>query len=224
MSAGHAEPIDGERLYAAVLGDFVGSRRAGDRQALQRRLLDAFARVAASTAPVQPFAFTIGDEFQAIFDSIPRALRGILELRFELAEVGQVRFGLGWGAIPVSDRAAAPFGQDGPGWWAARNALDAVAASEKRRRRPTETRLGFEAALPLAESRWIQGLTVALDTIVSTMDERDQAIALGLLRGATQSEIAEGFDVTQSAIAQRSVRNGPYAVVEILKLLDEEPA
>jgi hypothetical protein len=40
------------------------------------------------------------------------------------------------------------------------------------------------------------------------------------MRGATQSEIAEGFDVTQSAIAQRSVRNGPYAVIEILRRLD----
>ena len=208
----------------AVLGDFVGSRRAGDRQALQRRLLHAFARVAASTAPVQPFAFTIGDEFQAIFDSIPRALRGILELRFELAEVGQVRFGLGWGAIPVSDRAAAPFGQDGPGWWAARNALDAVAAAEKRRRRPTETRLGFEAALPLAEPRWIHALSVALDAIVSRWTRRPGASHSACCAAPPKAELGEGFDVTQSAIAQRSVRNGPYSLRAALRLLDEAPA
>lgn len=115
----------------AALGDLVGSRRARDRAALQRRLEAALAAVNERVPALEPLTPTIGDEFQARYAGVAAALRASLLVRLHLLPEVDVRFGLGWGHLVVHDPQRAPLGQEGPAWWAARDALDAVAAAAR---------------------------------------------------------------------------------------------
>jgi hypothetical protein len=208
-----------ERAYAAVIGDLVASRRVADRAALQERLETVLREASRSTAAVQAFAPTLGDEFQGVFASLPLALRAALEVRFALGGGVEIRFGIGWGRIPVSRRRRSPFAQDGPAWWAARAALDRVREAEKGIRRPSGWRMGFAAESELPEGPYLEALTIALDALIFRFRDADRTIALGLLRGEPQKSIARRLRVTPSAVAQRASAKGLHSIRELLEVL-----
>lgn len=110
----------------AVLGDLVASREAPDRAALQRALEDALGTVDAQLPAPQPLTPTVGDEFQGLFADLDAALAATLWARLLLLPRSDVRFGLGVGELVSHDVGRAPYAQDGPAWWAAREALEHV--------------------------------------------------------------------------------------------------
>ena len=111
---------------ATLIGDVVGSRSVADRAGVHRLMNQALRDVA--TAAVDPPAFTVGDEFQGAFSSVGLAIDAALSLRLAVAPQIDVRFGLGWGGVAkLLDEAAGI--QDGPGWWAAREAIEWTATA-----------------------------------------------------------------------------------------------
>ena len=116
------------RPAAVVIGDLVGSRGAPDRRALHETLLTALADVSEATAPLDPFAVTAGDEFQASYPRLGAALDAVLRLRVALLPEVDTRFGIGWGPVTRLDERT----QDGPAWWAARSAVEWVHEAEER--------------------------------------------------------------------------------------------
>ena len=80
-------------------------------------------------AAVDPPAFTVGDEFQGAFTSVGLAIDAALSLRLAVAPEIDVRFGIGWGEVTMLDEAAGI--QDGPGWWAAREAIEWTATAQR---------------------------------------------------------------------------------------------
>ena len=115
---------------ATLIGDVVRSRD-GRRPLRAARPAHRGARGRRTTAlrPVVPLRITVGDEFQGCFATVGEAVHASLWLRLHLAPA-QLRHGIGWGAVAVL--ADEPRVEDGPGWWAAREAIEAV----KARRRP----------------------------------------------------------------------------------------
>ena len=107
---------------ATLIGDIVGSRRVADRSAAHLALNSALRDVAASA--IDPPAFTVGDEFQGSYPTVGAAIDAALKLRLAVAPGIDVRFGIGWGAVTMLDASARI--QDGPGWWAAREAIDST--------------------------------------------------------------------------------------------------
>ena len=105
---------------ATLIGDVVASRQTADRSALHRRLTKGLA-VVASTA-TDPPAFTVGDEFQGSYPSVGAAIAAALEIRLGVGPDIDVRFGIGWGDVTILDPSTGI--QDGPGWWAAREAIE----------------------------------------------------------------------------------------------------
>ena len=99
----------------------VGSRHAADRADLHQRLTAAL-RAAATTA-IDPPAFTVGDEFQGSYQTVGDAIDAALRMRLAVAPGIDVRFGIGWGEVTVLDEQTRI--QDGPAWWAAREAIAA---------------------------------------------------------------------------------------------------
>lgn len=77
---------------------------------------------------VEPLRITLGDEFQGRFATVGAALAATLRLRLAMARAGDIRFGVGWGDTTVLD---ADGTQDGPAWWAARAAIEWVAAAQQ---------------------------------------------------------------------------------------------
>jgi hypothetical protein len=120
----------------AVLGDVVESRAHSDRRALQRRVRAALDKANSLLPMMQPLSLTVGDEFQGICQSLPTALEATLIVRLALVGQADVRFGIGRGKLRSFDPAHAPYEQDGPAWWAAREAVESTAELMTRKGAP----------------------------------------------------------------------------------------
>jgi hypothetical protein len=191
---------------AALIGDMVGSRRAPDRQRLQTDMESVFAAVGemVGEAPV----FTIGDEFQVRYPTINEAIEASLLLHLKTAGLTGLRIGIGWGELLAEDPARRPFGEDGPCWWRARDAIEAVESSGRGAQRATAIRT--ETALDTL----INDYLLLRDTLIRRFDDSDARIALGLLSGRTQTDLARELAVNKSSVSRRANAHGILALVE----------
>jgi hypothetical protein len=198
----------------AVLGDVVASRRHPDRDRRLAAIAEALRLANRRVRATQPLTPTIGDEFQGLYVDVVSALDVTLVVRLALLGEVDVRFGVGSGELLGYEASRAPFEQDGPAWWAAREAVDVVRDLEQRRERPRGSR-----------TRWIDGssempaLVGAVnaflrcrDELVAAMDPRDADVMLGLLVDEPLTAIAKRLGVSVSAVSQRAIRGGLYAI------------
>ncbi|WP_422744479.1 SatD family protein [Mycobacterium sp. WMMD1722] len=200
---------------ATLIGDVVGSRRAADRAAQHHTLQTALAAVTADA--VDPPAFTVGDEFQGSYTSVGAAIDAAFTLRMRVAPAIDIRFGLGWGEVAVIDSDAGI--QDGPGWWAAREAIEWTATTQRRPGlttiRTAYRRLGVDGPDPDA----VNAALMCRDQLIGSLDERSLRILTGLLSHRTKKDIAEAEHVSASAVSQRAGRDGLDLIVAVSALL-----
>jgi hypothetical protein len=230
--------MDEEPLVVAVLGDVVASRRHPSRSDLKDALDGALGVANSRTAPLQRLTPTIGDEFQGLYTNPADALEATLLVRLSLVGVVDVRFGVGHGALTAYHEDRAPFEQDGPAWWAARAAVERAKAMSRQQEMPRGVRTVYVDSSLLAKegsavggrravegeddrgpegpSQDIAGLINAFlmcrDELVAPMDARDAETMLYLLEGETLSVIANRQNVTPSAVSQRAISGGMYAL------------
>lgn len=203
-----------------VIGDVVASRDVSD----QRRLLDGVAGALGELTSARSAAPTTGDEFQAVYDHLPTAVRDVARLRLALLDDPpvdhpvEVRVGFGVGEVDGPLRDAGAPGQSGPGWWRARAALDHAAAT---RRAWPSLRWWVEGTGDLAATR---AVLVALDTLAARFDATDVSLARGLLAGAGASELAARQGITRQSASARLRDHGVYGWVRTLETLTQEPS
>jgi hypothetical protein len=194
----------------ALIGDLVASRRLGDRAAAQTRVVSVLREVDEGGNGLQPLEPTVGDEFQGAFRTLGAATRAALLVRLGLLPVVDVRCGIGFGDTTVFDGSRRPLLQDGPAWWAAREALEWM---EPRRRSGVRTwYVGPDA--PLANAHLL-----CRDALVERLGERGWRMLRLSLHGRSQQEIAAAEGITKSAVSQQFAR-GITAVREAQALLD----
>lgn len=196
-------------LRATLIGDVVGSRTVADRAGAHRVLNKALRDVADEA--VDPPAFTVGDEFQGAFTSVGLAIDAALSLRLAVAPEIDVRFGIGWGAVTMLDEAAGI--QDGPGWWAAREAIEWTASAQ---RQPglALVRTSFRAAAgSRADLDAINAALICRDHLLGSLDDRSTRIVKALLKNQTKKDIAAAEGISPSAVSQRSGRDGLDLIV-----------
>ena len=202
-------------VYATLIGDVVGSRSLADRAGVHRLLNQALNAVA-DTA-VDPPAFTVGDEFQGAYPSVGLAIDAALSLRLAVAPEIDVRFGIGWGAVTMLDETAGI--QDGPGWWAAREAIEWTASAQ---RQPglALVRTSFRAA---GDTRTdVDAINAALlcrDHLLGSLDDRSTRIVKALLNNRTKKDIAAAEGISPSAVSQRAGRDGLDLIVSASEYL-----
>ena len=193
---------------ATLIGDVVDSRHSPDRALLHRELTEALSAVNDATDPDQPLRITVGDEFQGAYATVGAAVAAALAVRLALPPTVDARFGIGWGAVAALDDTT----QDGPGWWAAREAI--VAVKEEQSRAATSSartlyrRAGDDGPDPLA----INAALRCRDQMMGSLDDRSSRILRALMTGSTQAAVAEAEGITPSAVSQR-VRADGLAVV-----------
>src|SRR5215207_9522042 len=107
-----------------LIGDLVQSREASDRRALHERVEQALARVNDAVRSVSELRVTTGDEFQGSYATLGAALDAALRVRVQLLPTSDARFGIGRGPVTTLDEDRGI--EDGPGWWAARDAIEAA--------------------------------------------------------------------------------------------------
>ncbi|HET9671680.1 MAG TPA: SatD family protein [Actinomycetota bacterium] len=197
----------------ALLGDVVRSR-AQSEPGIGDRLLAALALANDRLPAIQPLIPTIGDEFQGLYGDVVSALDATPLVRLALLGELDVRFGIGSGELTTFDEARAPFGQDGPAWWVAREAVDTVRAGEQKRERSAGLRTRWiDAAGDRAPAvAAVNAFLSCRDELVAAMDPRDAATLLGLLADRPVVAIAASEGVSPSAISQRAIRGGLYAI------------
>lgn len=119
-------------MVVAVIADIVGSRRLADRSAAQRMLDETIARVEhehpLAERVLRP---TVGDEQQGVYRGLNDALLSLLLLQLALPDGIGFRFGLGIGEIRTV-RSEHRELSDGPGWWAARTAIESAHERQQR--------------------------------------------------------------------------------------------
>ncbi|WP_435199145.1 SatD family protein [Janibacter sp. GS2] len=216
MSAGAA---------ATFIGDVVGSRRADDRQSVHDALVAGLTGSARLEGVIDPGRVTVGDEFQGSFATLGQALTATLHLRLTLLPEVDVRIGLGWGGVSTLDADT----RDGPGWWAAREAIDWVKDTQTKgvtthvrsayRRAPAGDGADPRGSLG-PDPGAVNAALLCRDQLLGELDARDLRLLRGLLAGRSQRELADQEKVSPSAISQR-VRFGGIGV---LILADEQLA
>ena len=183
-----------------VIGDLVDSRRAPDRAALQQSLGRALSEVNATVATVQPFEPTVGDEFQGACATVPDATLATLLVRLSLRGHGDVRCGIGAGDVSVHDASRTPLLQDGPGWWSARDAIEAIETVRDSRR------TWYSPASPDPSAAAVNAFLLCRDQVVARLNDRGARMLRLALLGHNQREIAEQEGVYPSAVSQQFAR------------------
>lgn len=189
-----------------MLGDLIASRDAADRHETHRRYRRALDRVDAVIEPIASARILSGDEFQARYATVGDALVASLLVRLELLPELDLRLGVGWGAVTVLD--ATEHTEDGPGWWAARAAIEHTRALQEKG--PTAAVRTTYRRAPEQDGPAEPAVNAALlcrDHLVGSLDGRSVRIARDLLAGEAKKTIAQREGISPSAVSQR-VRTG----------------
>jgi hypothetical protein len=215
-----------------VIGDLVGSRDAPNRRALHRAVDAALVTVNATVPAVTELRITVGDEFQGTYATLGSAIEAALRVRLELLPGADVRVGIGRGPVQLLDAERGI--EDGPAWWAARAAIEAVEEAAGR----AATRHLRTAYRPVPEAGAAAGATVpdgagrggdadavnaallCRDHLVGSLSERSVRLLRGLMDPhTTQSELATLEGISASAVSQRVRADGIGAVLAAEDLL-----
>ena len=214
-------PMKPDTSVATLIGDVVGSRTAPDRAALHVRLSEVLTEANDALHPVVALRVTVGDEYQGCFATVGEAVHATLWLRLRLAPETDLRHGVGWGEVTVLTER--PRVEDGPGWWAARSAIEWVkqeaAAAGTRELRTAYRRAADLEGLPVEAGPWpgpepdpVNAALLCRDHMIGSVSERSLRLLRGILDGRTQAELAEVEGISPSAVSQR-VRHDGLAVV-----------
>jgi len=183
--------------FYALIADVVGSRVLPDRAAAQQQIGAALREVTERLRPAQALGATVGDEFQGAFANLGEAVSATLLVRLALLPDIDVRCGLGHGELTIHDASRTPVLQDGPAWWAARDALVWLEGARRAARRTHY--LGPDADR-------VNAYLVTRDAFVDRLGATSVRMLALSLRGRSQKEIADELGVTPSAVSHQFAR------------------
>ncbi|MBM6404100.1 winged helix-turn-helix transcriptional regulator [Phycicoccus sp. CSK15P-2] len=205
-----------------IIGDLVGSRTARDRRGVHDAVMAALEATERAVPGTRPLRVTVGDEFQGVYDRLGVALDAAFRVRLHLLPDVDVRVGVGRGEVTVVDDARGI--EDGPGWWAAREAVEA-AESAAERAATRELRTAYRHAgtgSPVADA--VNAALLCRDHLVGSLTDRPLRLLRGLMDpDTTQAALAEREGISASAVSQRVRSDGIGAVLAAHDLLRSLP-
>ena len=206
-------------VLATVIGDLVGSRVSPDRSALHGHLAEVLAQANAELRPVVPLRITAGDEYQGAFATVGAAVHASWWVQLALRP-DDLRHGIGWGEVSVL--AEEPRVEDGPGWWAARAAIDAAELTASRAAtRHARTAYRRAPGTDGPDPQVVNAALLCRDQMVGSASERSIRLLRGALQGRTQAELATQEGISASAVSQRVRHDGLGVLLAADELLRE---
>lgn len=206
-----------------LIGDIVGSRGSVDRADLHRAVEAALRQVDDAVPSLTGLRVTVGDEFQGSYATLGEALDAGLRVRLALLPDVDTRVGIGRGSVTTLDPDRGI--EDGPGWWAARSAVEAAEeAAAKPATRHVRTAL---RVAPSEDDTAVDAVNAALlcrDHLVGSCSERSIRLLRGLMQPhTTQGDLAALEGISPSAVSQRVRADGLGAVLAAHDLLRRMP-
>ena len=206
-----------------LIGDIVGSRGSVDRADLHRAVEAALRQVDDAVPSLTGLRVTVGDEFQGSYATLGEALEAGLRVRLALLPDVDTRVGIGRGSVTTLDPDRGI--EDGPGWWAARSAVEAAEeAAAKPATRHVRTAL---RVAPSEDDTAVDAVNAALlcrDHLVGSCSERSIRLLRGLMQPhTTQGDLATLEGISPSAVSQRVRADGLGAVLAAHDLLRRMP-
>lgn len=205
-----------------LIGDLIGSRGSDDRRALHARFERALDDVNVLFDPPTPMRMQVGDEYQGVFATLGDALSASLLVRLALRPEGDIRHGIGRGDVEVLG--TSPRVEDGPGWWAARAAVERVEQSEARAAtRTLRTAYVADDSASSPDEALVNASLLLRDELVTGLSERSLSVLRGLLAGKTQRDLAEELGISASAVSQRVRADGLGTILAAHELMGGLP-
>lgn len=217
------EPMKSSASRCTLIGDIVGSRGSVDRADLHRAVEAALRQVDDAVPSLTGLRVTVGDEFQGSYATLGEALDAGLRVRLALLPDVDTRIGIGRGSVTTLDPDRGI--EDGPGWWAARSAVEAAEeAAAKPATRHVRTAL---RVAPSEDDTAVDAVNAALlcrDHLVGSCSERSIRLLRGLMQPhTTQGDLATLEGISPSAVSQRVRADGLGAVLAAHDLLRRMP-
>lgn len=206
-----------------LIGDIVGSRGSVDRADLHRAVEAALRQVDDAVPSLTGLRVTVGDEFQGSYATLGEALDAGLRVRLALLPDVDTRIGIGRGSVTTLDPDRGI--EDGPGWWAARSAVEAAEeAAAKPATRHVRTALRVAASEDDTAVDAVNAALLCRDHLVGSCSERSIRLLRGLMQPhTTQGDLATLEGISPSAVSQRVRADGLGAVLAAHDLLRRLP-
>lgn len=217
------ESMKSSASRCALIGDIVGSRGSVDRADLHRAVEAALRQVDDAVPSLTGLRVTVGDEFQGSYATLGEALDAGLRVRLALLPDVDTRIGIGRGSVTTLDPDRGI--EDGPGWWAARSAVEAAEeAAAKPATRHVRTALRVAASEDDTAVDAVNAALLCRDHLVGSCSERSIRLLRGLMQPhTTQGDLATLEGISPSAVSQRVRADGLGAVLAAHDLLRRMP-
>lgn len=202
--------------YIAIIGDIKKSKEIQDRKQAQAKLEAVLNEINEMYGDdiASKFLITLGDEFQGLLHCGLRTMQIISRIERKMYPV-QLRFGVGIGPITTDIRRDMALGADGPGYHKAREAIDYLKDSEKRKMTgAADVRFGFSGE-EQSSVILINSILILLTAIQESWSDRQRVIIWDMLEHQdSQSETARRLNVKQPTVQKALVRGNYYAYKE----------
>lgn len=200
--------------YIAVIGDLKQSRQITNRSDIQVRLKAALnqANHRYRDEIAAGFLITLGDEFQGLLFHGGHLMHILHEIQQSIYPV-KLRFGLGIGPITTEIDTTMALGADGPGYYAARKAINTLKENEKKNQ-VAQSDIWIETDSLLSEQMRLLNATLALMYAIRETWSESQYKSIWAMFNAQethkgQKEAAAMLGIAQPTL-QRALTRGNY--------------
>ena len=196
--------------YLVLIGDLIASRHSQNRKDLQDRLKAILKSLNSRVPkPVSPYTLTLGDEFQAVFNTADHVFDDMVQIMAAL-HPDQVRFSLGLGNITTELNPEQSLGMDGPAFYRSREGIDRLKDSGD---------LLYLGGLPDNWALLAEGALRLLSQRLQRWEANRFAILHGLLVGEPVKTIAAKLEISEQAVYKNIHSGGLEAVKQVLSAL-----
>lgn len=182
--------------YLCIIGDLVDSRSFANRSDFQQKLKKTITEVNRRNHAASPWTLTLGDEFQAVFQSENGVWDDVLSLMM-VAWPHRIRFSLAVGGLDTAINSRQALGMDGPAFHLARSGIETLKANG-----------GFiELKAEHASADSIRALCVIASLtgklIYQARTDTRLKVFRGMLAGRKRKDIARTSKISASAVSQQ---------------------
>ncbi len=175
-----------------LIGDVIASKKIKDRSAAQKRLASSFKKINSSNRNIiSPYTITLGDEFQAVYNSPQKLFADIWKISLALYPE-KSRYSIAVGEITTKLNKVQAIGMDGPAFYFARKGLEDLKQSAYI--------FNFNEAEERFDLHLIQQTLFLISHLSYNWNVTRISILIMMLEGLSAKEISKKLKVSSQAV------------------------